>query len=658
VLGRGGFLARGAAFCGLVCVLLLALLTLAACSAPGPETAQPVPQFLRLTELLKERDIGAPAQTPGVELDRTYRPVIRGQERIEIPLPAGLFQEPREALFETWLAVEGEEQEQEQEEETGTEARFRVWVEDADGRRPVLEQDIGAAEEGPHGPWHPVAVPLRLRGPATIGLEAEVRRAGEVLPPSAALWGNPRLVTGSRPPGPNLLIVAVDTLRADVLGAWGDPHGLSPHLDAFADRSVRFADLTAPSPWTLPSFVTLLTGLAPEVHGAGRRLDPDIPGVAGDGIARLPGEVRTLAEVLSAEGFDTAGIYNNVYLRPTYGLQQGFDEYLAHPYRTQAGELTGSALRWLDAHRDRRFFLFFHLLDPHTPYTPPRKFCEEVAERWMSEAAPEAARGRCRWTRHAGGPDVPPDQRAWVEALYRAEVAFTDFHLGRLWRALDDFGLMENTVVLFVSDHGEELWEHQETERRLGYESIADHGHSLYRELLHVPGLLYVPPSVRPGWEPRTIDTPVELADFFPTLLDLLGIENASRALSGRLSGRMLTPDLWGASAGSAEPRTRLAGFLRYGPPRVAIERGGWKLVLPRTPGGPAELYHLANDPGETHNLAEAHPERLDRLRRALRRELRARAELRRALGLPAADERATPDREQVESLKALGYGN
>ena len=171
-------------------------------------------------------------------------------------------------------------------------------------------------------------------------------------------------------------------------------------------------------------------------------------------------------------------------------------------------------------------------------------------------------------------------------------------------------GSLENTVVLFVSDHGEELWEHQEIERRLGYEAIADHGHSLYRELLHVPGLLYVPPTLRtqsldpPGWEPQTVETPVELADFFPTLLDLLGVENAapespsalnttpnaapsdapSGALSGRLSGRKLTPALWAASSttsASSAPRTRLAGFLRYGPPRAAIERKvvGWAIA-------------------------------------------------------------------------------
>lgn len=613
----------------------------------GPDT-----QLVRLVDRVAE-------PVSGVELSDVHRPVIPGAQRLEIPLPGGLAELGEGLTFETWLALAPEHQ------RPGLEARFRVWIEDRAGRRPVLEQNLGGGEEGPHGLWHPVAVPVALEGRGRIVLESAVLEAGmrggtPVVPPEAALWGDPRIRTGLRQPGPNLLVIAVDTLRADVLGAWGDPHGLTPSLDDLAVRSVRFADLTAPSPWTLPSFATLLTGLPPEVHGAGRRLAPETPGVADNGISRLPSEVLTLAEMLGAAGFETASRYNNVYLRPTFGIQQGFDEHRGFHFKTRAPEVVDEGIRWLREHRERRFFLFLHVLDPHTPYFPPRETCREVARRLVPEPPPGS---RCRVIRTAGGEDVPRERRSWAEALYRAEVAFTDLHLGRLLDALDELDLAANTVVLFVSDHGEELWESQEAERRYGYEPVADHGHSLYRELLHVPAALYVPEELGiPGWKPGVWEEPVELADFFPTLLGLLGVESPAPE---RIPGR----DLGAGGHGELADRVRLAGFLRYGPPRVSVRRGPWKLIVPMAPGASAspELYHLGRDPGEDRNLAaiaadagdpgpaEAARE-LGALRRVLRRELAAREELRRALDLPQLGERARPDGEQLDSLKALGY--
>jgi len=647
----------------------VALALLAAGCRPSPSPSPSVGPDTQLVRLVDR----VPGAVAGVELSDTHRPVIPGSGSLEIPLPPGLADFGDSLTFEAWLALAPEHQHPE------VEARFRVWIEDRAGRRPVLDQELGGGEEGPHGLWHPIAVPVALEGRGRIVLETEVHRRSEraeptggptrsptPMAPEVALWGDPRILTGRRQPGPNLLILAVDTLRADVVGAWGDPHGLTPHIDELAARSVRFADLTAPAPWTLPSFATLLTGLPPEVHGAGLRLPPETPGVAGNGISRLPSEVRTLAEVLGAAGFETASRFNNVYLRPTFGIEQGFDEHRGFHFKTRAAEVVNEGIRWLEEHRDRRFFLFFHVLDPHTPYFPPQEVCRQVARRLV----PEERQGACRLVRTTGGLDVPPRQRDWAEALYRAEVAFTDVHLGRLLRAVHKLGLADDTVILFVSDHGEELWENQEPEERYGYTPIADHGHSLYRELLHVPGILHVPEELAvPGWEPGVWEEPVELADLFPTVLGLLGVPPP--APQGASDGGSAGRDLGATGRAALEDRARLAGFLLYGPQRISVRRGPWKLILPVAGGAPPdvhapELYHLGRDPEESRNLAASASDdggaeaarEMEALRRLLRRELRDREELQRALGLPRIGERARPDRELIESLEALGYVN
>jgi arylsulfatase A-like enzyme len=214
--------------------------------------------------------------------------------------------------------------------------------------------------------------------------------------------------------------------------------------------------------------------------------------------------------------------------------------------------------------------------------------------------------------------------------------------MGRLLAGLEERGLMEKTVVLVASDHGEELWEHQEQERARGYEPVADHGHSLYRELVRVPGLLWVP-----GGSPAVVEEPAELADFAPTLLALLGVEPppypGRDLLSGPVAGALEEGPPW------------VGGFLLYGPERAAVRRGPWKLVVPVGGGGGSELYDLEGDPGEHRDLAAERPERAAELRGLLQRVLAERRQLGRRLGLePSRPAQLDPERQ--ESLRALGY--
>jgi arylsulfatase A-like enzyme len=208
-------------------------------------------------------------------------------------------------------------------------------------------------------------------------------------------------------------------------------------------------------------------------------------------------------------------------------------------------------------------------------------------------------------------PIPPPEDRRWHLALYRGEIAYTDRQIGRFLDGLDDLGLEDDTVVAVLSDHGEEFWTRLTTERAWGYEPNGDHGHTLYQELLQVPGVLRIP-----GREPSVVRGPVQMVDLFPTLLRLAGVAPPPS------QGEDLTPRLTGG------PPTRpllLADAILHGQPRWSVRRGPWKLIVPRQPGPPLELYDLEHDPGETRNLAATQPAIVAGLRALGERELEQR---------------------------------
>lgn len=566
-----------------------------------------------------------PAATPYRDtlLAGESEPSLPGLSRLEVPLPADL---AGQALFETALGlVAGYDK-------AGVEVRFRVTEETAAGeRRPWLDETLrapGAAE------WHPFSRRVRLGGGGKLVLEVEASRHGRPLPEGVAFWGDPRLQPTARLPGRNLVVVVVDTLRADVVGSYGDATGITPRLDAFARRAVRFADVHAPAPWTLPSVSSLLTGLQPQTHGAGRQLG------AGKPEQGLPESVRTLAEVLSGAGFYTSGIYDNIYLTPAFGLAQGFDRYASH--EEPAGKLVDRALAELAALADRRFFLYLHLFDPHNPYQPPPDVCAAVARRLQPGYAGPLG---CSADRRPELPVPPPADWPWIEALYRSEVAYTDRELGRFFAGLDRLGLGGDTVVLVVSDHGEEFWQRLEQERAHGYRVDGDHGHALYRDLLHVPALLAVP-----GLAPAVVADPVETVDLFPTLLRQVGVDpppNQGHDLSALLAGGR-----------ELERRTLMAGFLLHGQDRWAVQRGPWKLVVPESDASlPVELYDLEHDPGELDDVAAAHPDLVAALRRFGESELQARVQAR-SLYLAGGDSLTATYLEwnHITKLRSLGY--
>ena len=417
------------------------------------------------------------------------------------------------------------------------------------------------------------------------------------------------------PPPRHVLLVSIDTLRADHLGCYGYPKPTSPQLDALAAESIVFDNAWATAPWTLPSHASLLTGLYPSHHGARKQRDG------------LDPQVGTLAEALRARGFATGSVVNAVFVSGYFGLNRGFDSHalVANNERPRgtAREVTRKGLAWLDAQADTRTFLFLHYFDVHSDYTAVSRF----RDFFVTEAG--RLRGRTHDLTRLNLGQIRPEPRdiAHLVALYDAGIRQLDHDLGTLFTALRERGRLADTLVIVTADHGEEFGEH----------GRFSHGRH-YQELLRVPLIVRLPGADRAG---TRIAEPVSLVDVAPTILAAVGAEPAAPG-----DGVDLSP-LWsGASPGAANRPI----FAQTGPfmrdDLRSVREGGFKLILDRETGE-RQLYHLADDPGEREDVADRHPELVERLTGAI-------AEL--DAGALGASPRVELSEELVERLRELGY--
>ena len=449
------------------------------------------------------------------------------------------------------------------------------------------------------------------------------------LAPLAAAWDRPPVV-----------LITVDTLRADrVLGPDGPRRVPTPAIDGLLADSVVFSEARAAAPWTKPSLATLLTGLAPLVHGTTNRR------------ARLPREIDTLAERLRAAGYRTGGLGLNAHLEPAFGFDQGFDAY-AFPARPDYGialgarvlerlvparfpelfpstaAIAGAAVDWIDDHAQEPFFLWVHVLDPHWPYEPPAE--------WLAHPELEPRRwGEPAMVTSVQAGNVKPGQaeRERVAELYAGEIRYVDAELARVLAALRERGLYERALIVFASDHGEEFWEHGRYE----------HGHTLYDEVLRVPLAFKLS-----GAEVRTrVDAPVSTAALMPTVLDLLGLPFDEQ----QLSSRSLAP--WWRAPDEARVEPLFAAGTYYFGEKRGVVFDGKKLVL-ELDTGRSELYDLTRDPRELSSIAAAAPEAVRRGLQLLCAWQDACAELRGRLGLAVAE--GETGSEALRAMRALGY--
>lgn len=419
-------------------------------------------------------------------------------------------------------------------------------------------------------------------------------------------------------PPPDILLLTVDTLRADHLGAWGYPRDVSPALDRLAAEGLRFEQAWAQWPKTGPSFASMLTATYPKDNGIVRRV----------GVPLSP-RMRLLAEELSAAGYATMAVVSNGAVSSDLGYAQGFDTFietwkLPDLERPEDGGRAEIVNREVLARLDRLaggrpWFLWVHYLDPHFPYEAPEPWRERfVGDDWDRPGPPlPAAVGR------GFGPmgDMARERilghrrdLGYYRALYDAEIRYTDDHIARLLGALEERGLMTRTVTVVTADHGESLGEHR---------YYFDHGRFGFETCLHVPLILHAP-----GRIPAGVDAaPVELLDLAPTLLELAGLElDGGRWMQGRsLAAR------WEGGDAAAAPRYAHAeaGYATEGRWQKIVRDERYKLIYApyaadqRHIGGrrqPFGLFDLAADPDETENLVDRGREEFRRLHDELRR--------------------------------------
>ncbi len=396
----------------------------------------------------------------------------------------------------------------------------------------------------------------------------------------------------------NVVVIGVDTLRPDHLGCYGYDRETSPEIDILATRGILFENVTSHSPWTLPSFATIFTSLYPTQHGASAlnsQLRTDHP---------------TLAMMLLKRGYSTAAIINAPFLRPEFKLDRGFEFYdYKPPFADRLADgTTADALAWIDGHMGEPFFMFIHYFDPHLPYRPPAPYDTLFDPAYAGDlTAPFDINlfPRARATNFETMKSVPPEDWNYIRALYDGEIAFTDRAVGQLLSGLTERGLTGNTLVVFLSDHGEEFFEHG------GFE----HGHTLYDELIRVPLIMSLPGRVP---ENARVMEHVRLIDITPTILDFLGIETATH-----LEGASLKPLITGegtverAGAGLLPPGIGFSESMLYGTEKKCVVAYPWKYVYDIVTGD-CMLFDLSSDAGETANLADAAPDALKPVRELL----------------------------------------
>jgi len=454
-------------------------------------------------------------------------------------------------------------------------------------------------------------------------------------PADAKADGHRRAGSGDKP---NVVMIVVDTLRADHLGTYGyTTRRTSPNLDAFARDAVRFDHAFSQASWTRPSFASILTGRYPSSHRT--VFKPDV----------LPDAVDTLPEVLSGQGYATAGFVTNFNVAPYFNFGQGFDEYhylepelvlwandtasrlslysivrlvserflsqnlRVENYYQDAKAVGRSVDDWLDRKPDGPFFLFVGYMDPHDPYFAHPYDGTAVARVAMPRPAPSHA--------------------ARLEALYDGEIRYWDQHFGRLIANLKRRGLYDDTMIVVTSDHGEEFGEHG------GFW----HGTTLYDEQVHVPLVVRMPRGELSG---TTLTDWVRHVDLAPTILRIAG----GRAPEGMQGGDIFSAGRRPVFAEEDHEGNRIVSV------RVPGESGqsDYKLIVanegnPRGLPG-TELFDVARDPAERRNLAAREREHLARTRAALEQSLRSSAEGAVDAQTHALDESAT------ERLRSLGY--
>ncbi len=472
------------------------------------------------------------------------------------------------------------------------------------------------------------------------GREVSFRLVTEGDARALAFWFNP-VVYRSRREARHVILISLDTLRSDHLSCYGYGRDTSPNIDLLAGDGVLFAETRSPSPWTLPSHISMMTALESINHGVfttDARLNPLTP---------------TLAELLKAKGFYNAAFTGGGFVSGFFGFHKGFDSFRVLGGVTDsdaAAKLGEKASRWIEKNADRDSFLFLHTYQIHNPYHSE----EPWNHRYLREGAPMSALDMTRLQfnhRKRFEPQSEPS-RGDIISLYDGEIRYTDETLiGRLVAKLKALGLYDRTMIILTSDHGEEFFEH----------GSWLHTHSVYDEVIRVPLIIKFFGSRNAG---RIVRSPAFVVDVMPTIADELGFRLPGRDLDGKSLLRLADR---GDAAGSAGDRVGISDLVSHVmtlhiPRKIAFVRPPYKFInnepyspediaffeSPPPPLAEIEVFDLSRDPGETRNLAADRPELVREFRNLLRERYRPRKK-------SGAGKFEMRD-DLLKQLKTLGY--
>ncbi|MCK9460805.1 MAG: sulfatase-like hydrolase/transferase [Proteobacteria bacterium] len=374
----------------------------------------------------------------------------------------------------------------------------------------------------------------------------------------------------------NLIVILIDTVRADHLRPYDpDSRVVAEQLGRIAAESTVFERAWVQENWTKPSTATLLTGLFPTTHRTKTETN------------KVPESVALASQHFRGQGFATAAFVANGYVSGKFGFERGWDawtNYVREGKPNRAQFVSDDVIAWLDKRpKEKRFFLYVHTIDPHVPYMPPREYRAKYDDDPYTGPVEPTRTAELLEKIKVGAIRLSLRDKQRLEALYDGEISYHDDHLARMFEAFEGAGLLDDSLVVITSDHGEEFFDH----------GSVGHGHSMYEELLHVP-LIIRPPSAGAQTARRT-DVEVGLVDVLPTACEILAVPCPEE-----IEGRSLLPLLRGGAGDF--PRAVFSEFLDG---QRAARMGRLKLIVR---GSSTTLFDLAADPGETRDLSDAQP--------------------------------------------------
>ncbi len=445
----------------------------------------------------------------------------------------------------------------------------------------------------------------------------------------------------------DIVLISIDTLRADHLGCYGYRRKTSPHIDAFAEKNIVFTSCYAQEPWTLPSHMSMLTSLYPFAHGIGNEVTKS-----------LPRRVITLAELLKNKGFGTYGFASGgLWMHPGYGFKQGFDYYhYTESYcegdPSRNAEFENRFLKkYLKKHKQKNNFIFIHYFDVHSdfdrlPYDAPPPYNNYFSKGYEGDfqgGFDDIVASKYLGYITKNQIELPQEDLEYIKALYDNGIAYMDHCIGQLFTILKELNLYQNSLIIITSDHGEAFYEHQ----------FMGHGQPLYyEEQVHVPLIIKLPENIQQFT--RTVISPVELIDIMPFILDIIDI-NAPEILQGSSFYKLIE-----MKEDVKFNQRAVYGLGSQG--AVFVRQGWWKLINDSGPAGKnLKLFNLQTDPLEKNNIANANDTVKKRLMELAAEQFEQSKNLSATYGTPSAvigQERMHLDTGDKDKLKALGYLN